>query len=247
MAKLGILVHVYHLGALDWDKLTFGDAENSKMGCFATLAEVVLRRIRTDEIVSIVIGSTDNYKDGLAHGEYAKKYCLDRLDELPKFSQIKPLLEGLSEEESKKFRELMQDIAPIHPIKNTAGEVAEAAKLFAEMGIEEVVQIGAASHAPRCVQLQQAARADDTIPVGQYWLFRGADVCFAGAEPLDTVIFEPPHRDDDPMLGFEPKMVDVLRPYQYALDSEDKKELIQDVAAFMKERVDTNNPALLPK
>lgn len=247
MTKVGILVHVYHLGALDWDKLMFGDPENDAMGSFATLAEVVLRRMPHDEITSIVLGSTDMQKDGLSHGEYAKQYMLSRYDELAKFSRLGPLLHRLTDEELHRFHDLLENIEITPTIKNTAGEISAAVKIFADAGVEEAIHIASLSHAPRCIQLQSAARADGTIPPGQLWLLRASDAPYADADPFSTLIFEAPHRDDDPMLGFEPKMVDVMRPYQYALSPENKQQLIQHIDEFMQEHIDTESSQLPPK
>jgi hypothetical protein len=234
MTKLGILVHGYHLEAPAWDVLVWGDPARNVLGSFPILAELLLHRMQSDEVVSVVLGGTaDIHKGGLSHGEYTKKYVIGRFDELDTFPRLKRLLQSASADEMRLLRDLFQSIS-IADVKNTTEEIAFAARSFTKLGVREVIQIAAASHAPRCTQLQLLARAETAIPEDQLWFLRASDACHAGATPLSTAVMEPPHRGDDPMLGFHPTLPEVMKPYYYGLSGDDKKELIGHIDEFMQ-------------
>jgi hypothetical protein len=114
-------------------------------------------------------------------------------------------------------------------------KVETAAKLFAEKGVEKVVQICAASHASRCIKEQAVARSHGAISKNQLWQTVTTDMTYHNTKPEDIAVIEPLHRRDQPMTFVRPGFSEVIAPYFFLPDA-DKKELIQMVADFMTSR-----------
>lgn len=227
----GVLAHVYHLEVTDWERLVWGDPQQNRLGTLTKLTEVLLR-IPLDGSVHTVVYSGPSSKGGLNEGEYTKAYVLRRLDELTAFPRLQQLLAADPRARSV-LRERLQAIYTGPIITNTAAEVRQAAAYFTRVGAEQIVQVAAASHAPRCMQNQVIARDEGVIPPEQYWETVASDICFAGTTAADVVVIEPPHRADDPMLGAQPGLAAVLRPY-FSLPAADKKQVITAIAAALQ-------------
>lgn len=226
----GVLVHVYHLESKGWERLVWGDPTTDELGTLTKLAETLLL-IPFDCTVHTVVYSGPSSKDGLTEGEYTKDYLVRRMDELDSFPRLKTLLQA-SPQARRVLAERVHSLCTGPVITNTAAEVAHAAEYFAGQKATRIVQIAAASHAPRCIQNQAIARSEGRIPREQYWETVASDVCFAGTTASDVVVIEPVHRADDPMLTVKPGLAEVVLPY-FALPAADKKRFISAVAASL--------------
>lgn len=233
--NIGVLVHSRHIQTVGWEELVWGLPAQNKLGDFPKLVELLLQEVSQRPITCIVTGSTDTKVGNMYDGEYAKKYLLDRFDQLHEFPRLKILLDKLSDEQQAQLRKRLENLIVTKPLKNTAEEITHSAQLFSERGIHEVIQIASASHGPRCIQLQAAARFEGKIPIDQQWYVVLSDMCFEGTDPKDTVVLETPHRGDDPMLGFKPTLPQALKPYYYELPTEDKKKLNLIIDEFIKQ------------
>lgn len=216
--------------------MVWGDPAQDKMGTLPTLAWLVLTAPVDQPVKAIIIGCGPSIKSDLSESEFTKQHLLDRLDQLREFPRLRSLLEALSTEQKEQFDQTMHSIISMRVIKNTAEEVAVASRAFGERGITKVMQVCVASHAPRCVQVQGTARFDGVIPKDQQWAVVASDTCFPDAIPADTLVLEPPHRGDDPMLDFRPTMGQALRPSLYAAP-EQKKELITLINDYVQRNV----------
>ena len=235
MTKVGILVHCRHLETVAWEELVLGIPKEDRLGDLAMLARVVLKLEPTEELASIVIGCGPSWKDGLNEGEYTKQFLLDNLENLRSFPRLKPLFDKLSSGQLQAFQKAMQDIIVTHEIKNTVAEVETSAKLFAEKGVEKVVQICAASHASRCIKEQAVARSRGAIDKNQLWQTVATDMAYHDTKPEDVAVIEPLHRRDQPMTFVRPGFSEVIAPYFFLPDA-DKKDLVKLVADFMASR-----------
>jgi hypothetical protein len=233
MTKVGILVHCRHLETVAWDELVYGIPAEDKLGDLATLARVVLTLEPTEKVEAIVIGRGPSWKDGLNEGEYTKQFLINHFEELRVFPRLQPLLND--SERVQAFEKLVKEIIVTPEIKNTVAEVETAAKLFAEKGVEKVVQICAASHASRCIKEQAVARSHGAINKNQLWQTVATDMTYHNTKPEDIAVIEPLHRRDQPMTFVRPGFSEVIAPYFFLPDA-DKKELIQMVADFMTSR-----------
>ncbi len=231
MSDAGILMHIRHLETVGWERLVWGVPEEDSLGGLPKVAELLLNEPACEPIVSVVFGCGPSVKDGLSEGEYTKRYLLERLSELRAFTRFK---DRLDDETLERLRRRLEQVYVTPKIERSIDEVVFAADYFAKQGITRVWQVTAASHAPRCVQIQAAARAAGLIPKAQQWALVADDRCYEGAEPFSTLVMEVPHRGDDPMFGFEPSLPKLLREYQYGLSPEDKRKLARLVEDFMQ-------------
>lgn len=232
MSDAGILMHIRHLETVGWERLVWGVPEEDSLGSLPKVAELLLNEPACEPIVSVVFGCGPSVKDGLSEGEYTKRYLLERLSELRAFTRFK---DRLDDETLERLRRRLEQVYVTPKIERSIDEVVFAADYFAKQGITRVWQVTAASHAPRCVQIQAAARAAGLIPKAQQWALVADDRSYEGTDPFSTLILEVPHRGDDPMYGFKPALAEVLRDYQYGLSPEDKRKLAYLVEDFMRE------------
>jgi hypothetical protein len=175
--------------------------------------------------VSIVF-SGPSRRDDLTEGAYTKKFILDNLDRLGEFPRLKAKLDALSADDRALLERRMNDMVVGPVIKNTLAELQEGSKFFAEQQADMVIQIAAATHAPRCLRDQVVARYRGWVPLGQQWVAVASDVNYHGVTPHDIVIAEPIHRQDNPLFNHHPSWVEVTKRYPH-LNLENKKKLLQ--------------------
>ncbi|MEO5949975.1 MAG: hypothetical protein ABIQ04_00850 [Candidatus Saccharimonadales bacterium] len=226
--RTGILLHVYHLGAIGWEKFVWGDPASNQLGTLTKFVDTLLD-IPYDQDVKSIVFSGPSEKEGLIEGAYTKRYLIDRLDQLRRFSTLNEKIILLSDEQYSIFLERVHALTVGPVIKNTLDEVIHAAEYFNhDTAAQHVIQIATPSHAPRCLQNQLIARRELHIPKTQLWYVAASDVCFDGTTIEDVVILEPPHRGDDPMSGFSPNLASVIKSY-FKLEANHKKDLIRTI------------------
>jgi hypothetical protein len=214
MKQTGILLHVRHIDTEGWERLMWGEPAADRFGYLPMLVWLLLNEPRDEPVTKVLIGRTIGCeKDGLNDAAYTKRFFVERFDQLREFPRLAQRLRALSDTETQRLRKRIENIEEMPELRNTMDEVTVGAKIFAERGIDKVVQLTAANHAPRCIQAQSQARAEGVIAREQIWSVVADDTCFEGANPLTTLILEPPHRGDDPMLGVKPSAPEVLRSY----------------------------------
>lgn len=235
MTNVGILIHCRNLSTIAWEDLVFGQPEQGKLGDHATLARILLTLSVGEQVTHIVIGRGPSERDGLDEGEYSKKFLLDNFNRLDEFELLRPLLARLNDTERAALRAALESTILTTRIANTSEEVAAAAKLFNEAGVDRVIQISAASHAPRCLKEQAVLRAKGVIKNAQLWQVVATDMCYYNTKPEDVCVIEPLHRLDQPLTYVRPGLSEVIAPY-FSLDDEEKKVFISTVNEFMATR-----------
>jgi len=235
MTNVGILVHCRNLNTIAWEDLVFGQPKQGKLGDYATLVRVLLTLGPSERVTHIVIGRGPSERDGLDEGEYSKKFLLDNFNRLDEFELLRPLLAKLSDKERVELRTALENTILTTRIANTPEEVAAAAKLFNEAGVDRVIQISAASHAPRCLKEQLVLRSKGVIDSEQLWQVVATDACYHNTKPEDVCVIEPLHRLDQPLTYVRPGLSEVIAPY-FSLDDEEKKVFISRVNEFATTR-----------
>lgn len=233
--RTGILLHVYHLGSADWEHLVWGEPARNELGTGTKLIEFLLNE-PLDAHIRCITYSGPSSRDGLSEGAYTKQFLISHLDRLREFPRFREMLRQLPPEASAVLRTRMEQMVLGEQIENTLEEVQHAAVFFQEHGVDHVVHIAAASHAPRCIQLQAVVRHQGLIPLEQQWFTVASDSCFEGTVPSDVVVVEPPHRGDDPLLGFAPTLSRALKPY-FGLPPEEKQAVIWQIDAAVSDAV----------
>lgn len=237
MSRTGFLLHVYHLQSRDWESLVWGDPGTDKAGTGTKLFECLLDEPIENEVVTVVYSGPSS-RDGLTEGAYTKQFLLAHLDELTAFSRFKRRLNVMKPADFDIFKQRVGNIIVGEPIDNTLAEVECAARLFDDIRADRVIHIAAASHAPRCIQIQAEAREAGLIPTNQPWFTVASDISFAGRTPADTMVLEPPHRADDPLLDEQMTLPQVLRPF-YALPPQQRVQFLRKAAHAMSELHDS--------
>ncbi len=229
---IGILMHVYNVQDPHWEYIAWGDPETNLLGCLPKLCELLLMQPSDITTKQIIIFSGPSTKNNLSEGAYTKQFLMDHLDELALFPSLKPLLKN-NHGKLSSLKRHVENITLGQELVRTMDEIVAAAQFFDQSSVEAVAQIACASHAPRCMQQQVVARSQGTIPRRQVWSVIASDTCFPGSKPEDTIVFEKPHLDYDPMAGFVPDAPEVLRGY-FSLSPQDKRKFLVETQAFME-------------
>lgn len=231
MSKAGVLLHVYNLYSEDWDRLVWGDPARDELGVGAKLFEYFLTE-PVNVQVSTIIYNGPSSKQGLSEGEYTLRFLHDKQRNIRDFPKLKGLYDSASPEQREAFDKRVAEIKVGEPIADTYDEIHHAAACFENLGVKQIVHIAAATHAPRCIQLQTKVREDGFIPPEQLWCTIASDRPFAGRKASDVVVVEPPHRADDPLLHYSPTLASLVRRY-FGLSPAGKKQFIADVEASL--------------
>lgn len=165
MANVGILVHARHLDTVGWERLMWGVPEKDSLGSLTIAVELLLTESKDEPVTTILFGSGHSRRDGLLEGEYAKRYLLRHIKQLREFPRFAGLEDAVLDTLVTRFASAI--VTP--EIVRSIDEITDSAELFAKRGVTKVLQVTSANHAPRCVQIQAAARAAGLIPKNQQW------------------------------------------------------------------------------
>ncbi|PLS81786.1 hypothetical protein CYG49_01430 [Candidatus Saccharibacteria bacterium] len=235
MAKVGILLHVYHLEAPGWEEFVWGDPKEDRLGPLPLFAKTLLAIPAETEVVSVIY-SGPSRRDGLTEGAYTRRFLIDNVSRLQEFPRLRKQLEDVEPQQYDLFLQRLNSLEAKEVITNTLDEVTHAASYFNEQTVTEVVQISVASHAPRCLLNQLVVREQGLIPRDQQWHIMPSETFYSGTSVSDIVVLEPSHRGDDPMTGFSPTLASAIKPY-FGLAGDDKKQLIKVVRDFLENKV----------
>lgn len=233
--KVGVLLHSRHLETESWEDLVIGRPLDDRLGDAATLTREVLTLGHDHELSCIVMGGGFSQRDGISEGEYTKRFFLANLTRLDEFPRLRPLLARLSGPQRAAFSQAVRDIIIMPRAGDTVSELETAAGIFAAHGVQRVLQVAAASHAPRCLKEQAVARARGLIAKEQQWYTVATDMAYRDTRPEDVCVIEPLHRRDQPMTFVRPGLSEVIAPYFFLPDT-DKKAFVAMVAEFMAAR-----------
>jgi hypothetical protein len=185
------------------------------------------------KIVSMGTGASFR-EDGTVEAEATKEFLLDNFDGLDEFTLIQT--HPLWRNNKRLIKGLIEDAATDTASQNTKEEIANAALLFDAEGVSRVIEVTGASHAPRCQLVQSMAREEGEIPSTQRWQLVADDIAYPGTMVGDTLIFEEPHRGDDPAKQWplEQRPTRVFREY-FSLPADRKRQFLAQVAGVTQE------------
>jgi hypothetical protein len=176
----------------------WGDPEKGMLGTLPATLLAILNDAPEDVRVITMGSGGSRRSDGAWEGEVIRDLFISRFDDFEVFTAISS--HPMWDLHKKHLLQLAEQSVLDLMSQNTTDEIANAAKLFSELGITKVLEITGASHGPRCQLAQGAAREARTIPAGQYWTLITDDIPYANTKVSDTAVFEEPHRGDDPVL-----------------------------------------------
>lgn len=193
--KTGVLVHGCHLDAYDWRGIVWGYPDKGELG--RAPKGVLISYQEQAEMIVFGTGASERVVDrdgeprSMKEGEYTLDYLLRHFEELgdfPAFGKID--LVALRAQIEKTARAASRS-------QNTREEVAEAAELFLENGIERMILVSSPTHISRCVRDAYTALESSRFDRLRHQLFATpSDSSYLGSRAEDVVIFEPPHRAD---------------------------------------------------
>ena len=214
----------------------WGDPAKDQLGTLTKFVDCLLDLPAGEEVFAVIY-SGPSEKNGMMEGVYTKRFLVQRLDELRNFPRLRKKLDRLSVDEHQLFLERVHGLHTGHLLRNTMDELESAAAYFSDKGVSKVLQIAAASHAPRCIKLQALVRSEGLLSKDQQWFMVASDTCFNGGNPSEVVILEPAHRADDPMYGVHPSLPEVLRRYQYDLDATSRRDALLKIGQVVADEL----------
>lgn len=218
--RIGIFVHGFNTFANGWDSTVWGDMHEDRTGRISQ-AIAVFSMLRTlsaashqsnvdnvDSIVSVLWGSgVPSRIQGVTEGQYTMRVLKERFGHLRSFSFFSKMSDQqINELESSVFKISASEDSSI----NTVTEIEAAFKHFESNGVNVVVLVSSATHAPRCLRdackiLEgwKSSHVKDVHSVSLVdratakWrpilIVAPASTCFEGCSAGDVIIAEPPH------------------------------------------------------
>jgi len=209
MPKIGIHVHGRHMQAKEWESLMMGTG--GRLGTLPRLVLEILKR-GPENIGLITIGTGASKRDGTVESICMRNHLFENLTSILDIPVIKDHPRIKTEEDILTVSALLiQKVFCDTITKNTAEEIRSAAKLFDEVGCTEIYHVSCASHSPRCHLATLIAKEEGVIPADQTWYPVADQMTYAGTKIGDTVVLEKPHRGDDPTMGADVSVPEVVR------------------------------------
>jgi hypothetical protein len=187
--KTAILVHGYHLQAIGWQRVVWG---NPKKGVLGRVPKAIVEALKND--ASLIVFSTGaSVRDGLKEGAYTYRYTLEHLDELVAVTE-----EWLAPRFLRSFLEDQHELELTST--NTKTEVIASGRLALKHHTKRLVLVSSPNHVQRCLKEAFLAYSADA----QLRPLRDNLYATASDEPIGTyaselVIMEPSHRGDQPL------------------------------------------------
>lgn len=233
--KVGILVHGRHLETRNWEQLVWGQPP-TRLGSLPMMVFVVLNR-GLHNIEKIVFGTGASERDGTKESEYMLGLLESNKAHLKEFDPIREHPDFHKQHIRNRLVELFRGIECQQDTRNTAEEIAAAAKTFRRANVAEVIQITCGSHASRCVRDAAVARRQGLILSNQIWSVVPDMTAYSGTWPDDVAVFEPPHRGDDPMME-APIQAHRVFPKFYRIPAHfDKIAALQDIDSLLEKAI----------
>ena len=221
--RIGVLVHGYNTMAEGWNTTVWGDEVNDRMGRISQAVAVISTlnsltksaglchddsaKERVGAISSILWGSgVPSLQTGITEGELTLGVMRKRFRQLRSFSFFREMGD-LDFEQLQSL--VIQISAPQNDSINTVTELESAFSRFEVDGVNVVVLVSSATHAPRCLRdacriLEEWGTEKSTTSLTSLkaanrrsWrpllLVSPAPTCFEGTTVRDVIIAEPPH------------------------------------------------------
>lgn len=235
--RIGILVHGFNTLAKGWDLTVWGDHEHDKMGripqALAVLSMFKLLISSAENTSNRIAAVADDTKAAVAlllwgsgvpsihagknEGKFTMDVMLERFKLLRSFSYFNKM----SAAEMDKLESLVINVSTTEDgSTNTVTEIEMAFRRFERVGVNVIVLVSSATHAPRC--LRDASKVlenwktesdhDGDVPCTDKGHFKRiqwspllfvspAATCFEGCFAGDVVIAEPPHLPCSSSIG----------------------------------------------
>jgi len=207
--KTGVLVHGCNLNIENWRAVAWGEPADA-LGRIPK--GVLVAEQYAAEVIVFGTGASHRRfhfngagKDSppLTEAEFSFEFLKTHFDQLRGFRPLREQIAWLDEQvdpaEYHRHRdELLDRIVLESDAMNTAEEITNAGRIFAERGCRQVFLVSSPSHIIRC--LRDAAsiwHADPQAARFRHNIYACPSfTCYEGTRPEDVVVVEPPHRPD---------------------------------------------------
>ncbi len=202
----GILIHGCHLHVAEWIHVAWGSPQSG----LGRIPAGLLQAVKSDASV-VVMGTGASFKpfshpDSLLSGkrlseaEYSFEFLHIHADQLRDFPDWQRAgLQSLSSNQWQAFRtRLLERIHLDNDSTNTVSEVTNAARVFINSGVDQVIIVTSPTHLVRATR--DALAVFSSHPefagfCGNFMAFASA-TDFRNSSPDDVLVLEPPHRLD---------------------------------------------------
>ena len=229
-----VLIHGYHLQAIGWESVVWGDIKNSTWGSIPRGIEYAWRT----QAEIIIWGTGASEIDGKKEAEVMYERAIEGIDELASMCEVEPEL-------LKEFIETRSIIDT--KSTDTKSEIQETFNICINRKIKKVVLVPVASQAPLAIRRALWL----VIEHAEYNSFKHSvsiipsDTSHPGFSMQDIVIFAPPHRGDrvaNPSHLFARKTLDILQSLSKSGDVEGIEKFLTEWDSLLgkyKDRKDT--------
>lgn len=195
-----VLVHGRHLQAHDWEKLVWGE------GQMIGTAPLGLHLAATRGAEALIFGTGASQKDGMQECEFTLNFLQAHLALVVQFPEFADFRGGDAYETADVFKGVLSRVMLDRVSQNTDQEIASAISVAKQKGATELLCVTSPAHAARCNNVIARLREKDFDFGGVLPMVISARSSTATYSATDTVVFEHPHRGDDP----SPNLSDVL-------------------------------------
>ena len=234
--KTGVLIHGCNLAIENWRHVAWGDPP-VKPG---RIPQGLLVAAQTDADVIVLgtgasekkfqLGQSEKTGQVLTEAEYSLEYLRIYFDKLALFDVLQEnVVELNSEDETKQFaRRVLSRIILDTESMNTAEEIANAGRIFAQNEIDIVFLVSSPSHIVRCLRDAASIYQSDDAFRSFCHNVRAvpSTTCYEGTSAADVVVVEPPHRPDRHVVPTHRRIQRMLALQK--LPHEDLVELIDE-------------------
>lgn len=224
-----ILVHGRHLQTQDWETLVWGSGNRIGSAPLGLYLAVSMNG-------QLFFGTGASEKDGVPECVYTHRFLgdnLSRLTQFPEFLGFGVLgPEWLREVLTPRLEEAHLDAES----RNTYEEIRNAIGLARTVGADQIVQVTSPGHVARCANTTAMLIENSNLNDIRFMVVssRSSTEGFCAAH---TVVFEHPHRGDDPMISAE-LMPHQVFPRIFRLSPERRRVLFSNLdTLLMKEGV----------
>ncbi len=228
--KTVVLVHGRHVDTVGWETLVWGDGERIGTGPLGLL-------IAMKKGAQLVFGTGASEKDGLKECEYTATFLRGRLGLLNQFPEFAGYRQYDPYQLEAIFRPILREAHLDTASKNTDQEVQNVVAFARSIGATEIIAVTSPGHNARCgntAAVLDEKRECDFSGLG--YMVRAARSSTPEFCAGHTVIFEHPHRGDDPMIR-SPLMPHEVFPLLFKVPPSERMELFGRIKDLISARL----------
>lgn len=242
----GVLIHGRHLESEDINRLLWGTPDFERHLGVVPTAVLAMLNAGPERLNVLTIGSGASMRGPIRfEAQVIYDVLSRRFDELDKFRPIREHPAWINRDRLMWLGNAVIDAQLDLRAQSTRQEIENAAKLFEERGVTNVIQVTNRDHGMRCLNEQNQAREEEIIPVTQQWSVVTDDESYWNGLFVPPVVAEPPHRGDDPSAEWDPALWTpslMQRLIDLGPDARHRASFLIEYIISTAEQVEASNP-----